>query len=154
MTHALLAVCVLVTAVATSPILHGPTPPAAKPLTVTVDATRKTHTVNKHYLGCHSDSGYTHQPRGFYSQMIVDASFEDVSHVAKLSGWNNVIPSTATATVTADNTTAMNGGASQRIIYTKGTGSVGVANRGLGNEGLLFGARTHCSALLTPTPTP
>ena len=26
--------------------------------------------------GCHSDSGYTHQPRGFYAQLIYGESFE------------------------------------------------------------------------------
>ena len=44
--------------------------------TVTVDPTNITHVANKYYLGCHSDSGYTHQARGFYAQMILGESFE------------------------------------------------------------------------------
>ena len=130
-----------VSTVATPIILSAP---LASPVSISVDATRKTHTVNKHFLGCHSDSGYTHQPRGFYSQMIVDASFEDDSHVSSKSGWIDVIPATATATIAADNSTAMNGGASRKITYTKGSGTVGLANRGLGNEGLLIeGSSTY-----------
>ena len=95
-----------------------PSAPLASPVSISVDATRKTHTVNKHFLGCHSDSGYTHQPRGFYSQMIVDASFEDDSHVSSKSGWIDVIPATATATI-ATTPTAMNGGAPARLRTLK-----------------------------------
>lgn len=43
---------------------------------VTVDVNNITHDANRFYLGCHSDSGFTHQPRGFYSQMIYGESFE------------------------------------------------------------------------------
>jgi hypothetical protein len=46
------------------------------PLVFTVDASKPNHTINKLYLGCHSDSGYTHQPRGYYSQMIYGEVFE------------------------------------------------------------------------------
>ena len=35
-----------------------------------------THPVSPLYLGCHSDSGFAHQPRGFYAQMVVGESFE------------------------------------------------------------------------------
>jgi hypothetical protein len=45
---------------------------------VTVDPGKVTHTPNPLHLGCHSDSGYTHQPRGFYSQLIIGESFESV----------------------------------------------------------------------------
>jgi len=46
------------------------------PVTVTVQSDIVTHEANKFYLGCHSDSGYTNQPLGFYSQMIFGESFE------------------------------------------------------------------------------
>ena len=32
--------------------------------------------VNPLFNGCHSDSGYTHQPRGLYAQMVLGESFE------------------------------------------------------------------------------
>ena len=35
-----------------------------------------THKVNPLFNGCHSDSGYTHQPRGLYAQMVLGESFE------------------------------------------------------------------------------
>jgi hypothetical protein len=28
------------------------------------------------FMGCHSDSGFVHEPRGFYAQMIFGESFE------------------------------------------------------------------------------
>ena len=44
---------------------------------ITIDTSlASSHEASPLVLGCHSDSGYTHQPRGFYSQMIVGASFE------------------------------------------------------------------------------
>lgn len=36
--------------------------------TIAVDA-NATHPVSPFYLGCHSDSGFVHQPRGLYAQM-------------------------------------------------------------------------------------
>eukprot|EP00756_Hemistasia_phaeocysticola_P055443 Hpha_TRINITY_DN31388_c0_g1::TRINITY_DN31388_c0_g1_i1::g.194447::m.194447 len=44
---------------------------------VTVDPANVTHQVSNFTLGCHSDSGYTHQPRGLYSQLIYGESFEE-----------------------------------------------------------------------------
>jgi hypothetical protein len=41
-----------------------------------VDPANRTHQINPLFMGCHSDSGYTHQPRGFYSQMVFGESFE------------------------------------------------------------------------------
>ena len=41
------------------------------PIHIDVDPTNVTHTVNPLFMGCHSDSGYTHQPRGFFAQMIL-----------------------------------------------------------------------------------
>ena len=43
---------------------------------MTVDPKNVTHQVNELFNGCHSDSGYTHQPRGLYAQMVLDESFE------------------------------------------------------------------------------
>ena len=54
----------------------------AQDVTVTIDADKVTHQINQLYLGCHSDSGYTHQPRGFYSQLIFGESFEETPPAA------------------------------------------------------------------------
>ena len=35
-----------------------------------------TFPIKETFLGCHSDSGYTHQARGFYAQLIFGESFE------------------------------------------------------------------------------
>lgn len=45
---------------------------AAPSTTVTVETSHKLHEVNKMYMGCHSDSGFVHQVRGFSSQMVRD----------------------------------------------------------------------------------
>ena len=49
---------------------------AAPSASVTIHASTVTHTINPLFLGCHSDSGFAHQPRGLYAQMVVGASFE------------------------------------------------------------------------------
>ena len=74
-------------------------------------------------MGCHSDSGFAHTERNFYSQMIFDASFEDDAHISSQSGWTPVVPDTATATITADTGSPLNGLASRKIAYTAGSGA-------------------------------
>lgn len=106
---------------------YSPPPP---PPNVTVFANEVTHTVNKLFVGCHSDSGYTHQPRGFYSQLIFGESFEEP--------WNNVTLGTVTATQALDPTVPFNTKPSLSITVQSGPGAAGVSNRGLGNEGLVF----------------
>jgi hypothetical protein len=102
-----------------------------------VNTTAVTHVNNPLYMGCHSDSGYTHQPRGFYSQMVFDESFE--------SGlWQNVEVSAGTAgTAVIDTVNSFHGHASAAVQLSVAGSSapfVGVGNRGLGNEGLVFQA--------------
>jgi hypothetical protein len=48
-------------------------------VSVVVDPTNVTHLVNPLMMGCHSDSGYGHQVRGLYAQLIVGESFEGLS---------------------------------------------------------------------------
>jgi hypothetical protein len=52
-----------------------PSPPPPGPETVTVRLGDVTHVISPLVLGCHSDSGYAHAARGFYSQMVVGDSF-------------------------------------------------------------------------------
>lgn len=117
------------------------------------------HAANRLIMGCHSDSGYTHQPRGFYSQMVVGASFEAAINgivppiaAAGVAGtaehgppqriyWNNLTTGSATGGTGLSNASAFHGQSSMSVSFSPGgTGFVGVTNRGLGNEGLLFEA--------------
>eukprot|EP00040_Diaphanoeca_grandis_P032005 m.192845 g.192845 ORF g.192845 m.192845 type:complete len:808 (-) comp32486_c0_seq1:486-2909(-) len=47
-------------------------------ITVDVDPSNVTHQINPLFMGCHSDSGFTHEPRGFYAQMVLGESFEQL----------------------------------------------------------------------------
>ena len=47
-----------------------PLPQPTQPTELTVDASNVTHQLRKLDMGCHSDSGYSHQPRNLYSQMM------------------------------------------------------------------------------------
>lgn len=103
------------------------------PIGVKIDSSA-THTPSRLYLGCHSDSGYTHQPRGFYSQLVFGESFEEVP--GSYEPWLNVTSSGAIATASFSTTVAKQGSRSLNLSYTSGSGVVGMANRGLGREGL------------------
>jgi hypothetical protein len=99
---------------------------------ISINANTVTHTLNKQFMGCHSDSGYVHQPRGLYAQMIFGDCFEEP--------WNNIVDSGTTAKIGSDSTVLFNNKASMKIDLTAGSGFAGVSNRGLGNEGLVFAA--------------
>lgn len=101
-----------------------------------------THTVNPLYFGCHSDSGFTHQVRGFSSQMIFGESFErpqgNVSYGQAANAWSfeSCAGCTASSTLLTDTVApAMHGASSTRVVVDKGTYAA-LRNRGLGNEGL------------------
>ena len=131
-------------------------------VTVSVDASTA-RPANKLILGCHSDSGYTHQPRSFYSQMVVGGSFEAVKLMGDRSApplgaatvtaagshgpsqpiyWNNYTSPEGAGSATLDASVAFHGGSSMKISSSGPAGTtVGVTNRGLGNEGLVFEAQ-------------
>lgn len=111
-----------------------PPPPPPQNHTVIVRADEVLHTVNPLYMGCHSDSGFTHQPRGLYAQMVFGEVFE-------FGLWPNAVQSGApSASVTLDGTRKFNSFPSLAISFPAGAADAyaGVANRGLGNEGLVF----------------
>ena len=107
-------------------------------------------------MGCHSDSGYEHQARSFYAQMIVPDSFNatgftpsphwggnastDGSFSSSRVGWNveKSAPAVAFSHGT-DEASRFHGVASERIALA-GKGSGGLSNRGLGNAGMAFQA--------------
>jgi hypothetical protein len=135
------------------------TPPAV-PIGITVVSGQVTHSPSRLFLGCHSDSGYTHQvggrkvvshwrasadrclffplcqARGFYAQMIFGESFENLASPNEPAGvpqpWNNYSDPTVTATFATDSVTTFHGNASQRVTFVSGSGAAGVVNRGIG----------------------
>eukprot|EP00662_Eupelagonemidae_sp_cell21_P035945 gene35945-4072_t len=52
------------------PLTPPPPPPPPPPIAVIVHTDAVVHEISPLTLGCHSDSGYSHQARGFSSQMI------------------------------------------------------------------------------------
>eukprot|EP00729_Bicosta_minor_P005274 gene5274-28010_t len=127
---------------------------------VDIDVSTPTHRVNPMFMGCHSDSGFAHTERGFYSQLIYGESFEfgnasswdyvfpewDKLPTAGTPGglkWNLLMPDDTDADVSFDTTKPHHGYASLKIDYTTTTGNAslaGATNRGMGNEGLTFTA--------------
>ena len=105
---------------------------------VTVDLATHTHRLNPLFMGCHSDTGYAEQPRGLYSQLILDESFEAEQHRSAFSSWQQVSSpgSAAVCTLDTDPAHAMNGFKSMKVVVTKG--AAGVANRGSRAQGLFL----------------
>jgi hypothetical protein len=126
------------------------TPPPAPPSLV-VNVTNVSHAVNKWIMGAHTDPGYTQQPWCWYSQMVVGASFETGPSMG-VPSWVRVNASgtsAAGATIGFDTATLFNGVRSMKFTHPAaagGNGSVtpaglaGLANRGLGAEGMLLQA--------------
>ena len=115
--------------------------------TINIDAKSVLHKANPMYMGCHSDSGYVHEVTGWSSQMLFGESFErpqeGVREGISSYAWQTVIDSTVAgrATVALDATRNFSGWPSMSITLSKvaagaASGIAGVANRGLGNEGL------------------
>lgn len=118
---------------------------------VLIDATNVTHQVSPWLLGCHSDSGYTHQPRGFYAQLIYGAAFEPIASAA----WsNNVTTPGVQSQSKIDTSIQFNTRPSWQLQFESGTGTVGIANRGFGNTGLVLEARKQYEGyILLHNPT-
>eukprot|EP00658_Telonema_sp_P-2_P038649 TRINITY_DN27689_c0_g1_i2.p1 TRINITY_DN27689_c0_g1~~TRINITY_DN27689_c0_g1_i2.p1 ORF type:complete len:676 (-),score=152.23 TRINITY_DN27689_c0_g1_i2:251-2278(-) len=103
--------------------------------TVTVDIDAVTHQISELAMGCHSDSGYAHQARGFYSQMIVGSSFNSTGYAD--GRWNYESDAVFDLSTDAD---GMYGTPSERVTFSSGSGGMRLSNRGLGNAGLVFEA--------------
>ena len=128
---------------------EGPPSPSVTVYTDTV-----THRITELVMGCHSDTGYVHQARGFYAQMIVPDSMNatgftpaphwggnastDGSFSSARVGWNVEMSAPSVAfTHGTDEASRFHGVASARLSLT-GKGSGGLSNRGLGNAGMVF----------------
>lgn len=116
---------------------------------VTIDVgDDRSHRINPHYLGCHSDSGFTHQVRGFSSQMIFGESFEapqaNCTPGRSSDAWSfySTCHSCGASSSIVNSTVkpAMHGASSRRLAITsaaaQGPTIAALRNRGLGNEGL------------------
>lgn len=114
--------------------------PPAPPVTLRVDAAAPTHELNPLHVGCHTDSGYVHQTRGFSSQMVIGESFEGDHY--SLASWSTFSSAGATGSAVPDTALRFNGMQSERLSLTDagpfGDGTFGLANRGLGGEGLFL----------------
>ena len=122
---------------------------AAVAPSVVVSAANRTHTINRRFMGCHTDPGFSNEPRGFYSQLIYGEAFEAAPSSAP-SQWNNVSAGGASGSAALDAATPFGANAipSMRIAFAAGGGGggggglVGVSNRGMGNEGLALSAQS------------
>jgi hypothetical protein len=125
-----------------------PTPaPPIRPCTVEIDTQQVTHTVRREFMGCHSDSGFAHEPRALFSQMVMGESFEttvlDGVPFTNSTWPNQMITPGTKATLGLDVTHPWHGLQSQRIAVhslPSSGGSASVANRGMANEGMVFEA--------------
>ena len=122
-------------------------PNAADEIKISIDASKVLHAANPMYMGCHSDSGFVHQVTGWSSQMVFGESFERPPAATKPGqssyAWQAVVDAAVAggATVALDPTKNFSGWPSMAISLSgaanaAGAGAAGVANRGLGNEGL------------------
>lgn len=74
---------------------------------------------------------------GIYSQMIFGEAFQEPPDAHGVSDmWSAETTGSAQASFAPDTNTPDKGDRSQQITFTRGAGSVGVANRGLNREGL------------------
>jgi len=123
----------------------------AQSIDVLVDAGgAATHAMNPLYMGCHSDSGFVHEVRGWSSQMVYGESFETPGPKTKAGqasyAWQPVVSAALgkLATIALDANVTFAAQASQRISIQAAPpgvgGSAGLANRGLGNEGMYLQA--------------
>ena len=47
-----------------------------RPVALTINVSNVTHTVEPRSMGCHSDSGYVHNSRALYSEMLYGVCFD------------------------------------------------------------------------------
>ena len=155
---------------ATPPPGPGPDPPPPGPTEFTVDLSKVTHTISNLSMGCHSDSGYAHQARGFYSQMIVGDSFEATGYPD--GRWNpEVDPGVSFNASQAGGDDARFYGAQSELFSlappspaaaaaaaggsaggSGGTG--GLSNRGLGNAGMVLeGGKVYEGFIFAKVPS-
>lgn len=127
----------------------------------TIDATSVTHTVTTRHMGCHLDSGFGEELLALHSNIVFSPSFEFGNPTQKPAnttahpvgvGWVTVREAAeGTVSMTPD---ALHGHSALEVQYKGGTGQLGVANRGIGNEGLfLIGQKAYEGYLFARSAT-
>ena len=96
-------------------------------------------------MGCHLDSGFGEELLALHSNIVFSPSFEFGDPTQKPAnvtehpvgvGWVTVREAAeGTVSMTPD---ALHGHSALEVQYKGGTGQLGVANRGIGNEGLFL----------------
>ena len=114
----------------------------ATELRLAVNISNVTHEVEPRTLGCHSDNGYVHNSRALYSEMLYGVCFDD-----GLGAWDLLTPP-ADGTVSTDPAARLHNKTSLKLALADGSPRVAVANRGLGNAGLVFHAGQSYTASL------
>ena len=114
-------------------------PPSPPTLSVTADAGQRLHAANPLYMGCHSDSGFVHQVRGWSSQMVFGESFE-APPAATASGqssyaWQQVIVGDVKVDVDSDPSLNFSSWPSQRIAIAAGAAGAFACRAGQGRGG-------------------
>ena len=128
------------------PYKVAPAVSSALPIVINigVNASDILHQANPLYMGCHSDSGFVHEVTGWSSQMLFGESFErppsSTAYGQSSYSWQNVIDGSGSAALDPSNN--FSSWPSMRLEAHSGGASnaAGVANRGLGNEGLFLRA--------------
>lgn len=131
--------------------------PSPLQIAVEVDMVNVTHRLRPLDMGCHSDTGYSHQPRNLYAQKIYGSSFEfdylpapgpkktGAGWRPDGSGWTSVSVGAGNTDTRITGGTALHGQASVNLTFNGavGSGRAAVANRGLGNEGLYLASKLY-----------
>lgn len=104
------------------------------------------HHVNPMHMGCHEDSGYAHNARGFYSELIYGSSFEPLpdaptpirqSHASALPPPVQRTSWLIGGTASLSSTDPLQKGARSLLLSKPGDVAI---NRGFGGEGLVLSA--------------
>ena len=122
-------------------VAWAPPPPAQLNFSVKLGAV--THHVTTRHMGCHLDSGFGQELLGLHSNIVFSPSFEygdpteepDPEKNPEGLGW--VLCATSKAQGALEMTSdALHGKSALGVKYYGGSGALGVANRGIGNEGI------------------
>jgi hypothetical protein len=120
---------------------------------VSIKTAASTHTITPRVMGCHLDSGFGQELIGLHSNLIFSPSFEYGDPTVEApkptpsvgTGWvvinGNGTGGGVTGSIKYSKGDALHGNASVQLDYTAGKGRLGLANRGIGREGLFFEAK-------------
>lgn len=118
-------------------------PAPAPAVNVSVSATVVNPAVNRRFMGCHSDYGFSQTPRGFTANLIYGSQFE--AGTCAVPAWTPAIAGATCAGCSTGYDTASSFSTRGSMALRLGAGSsadasVGVANRGLCGAGLALAA--------------